>query len=186
MSSALNQFLFAQVTEDQQRILRYWWDHRGQRPGLWVYGPRRSGTSYVAGVGCRKASGEMDPEEWQAPHIITAVSLIENLRLVWTLEDQAKRHPDDYGLWSEYDVERRLWEWIAVKPVLWVDDMHSGTLDMSFWRRHVQEHLEQRVKRGQITIVATTYAPDDDALEGLTPVILDLFEVIKCESRGTG
>lgn len=170
---------FRALTQETKDALRYW-SNESNRVGLWVYGPRRSGTSYVAGVASGKAEAEVPDAVWEPATIVRALDLMDNVRKVWTYETLIKQHPDDLGFWEEYskwsDRLERVWN----GPVTWVDDLDQ-TVDMSFWRRHVQPRLEQRIKQGRFTIIATTHPPDSVALEGLLQVILDLFHIIRCE-----
>lgn len=167
----------ADLAPDEQTVLKRWYAEgiqrdEGQRCGLWVFGPRRHGTSYVAQVAMARLV-QVGFEEWEHVH---ALALTETIRRYWNQSDLVRKNADDYGLFlemqnTEVKLERLWYEAAAV----WVDDFHEESVDVQFWRKHVQPHLERRCKDGKPTIVATTLPPS--ALVGLQQVIEDLFFV---------
>lgn len=183
----LSKATFDSCTYEQKEQLRVWKKELDalaamespfmapERAGLWVYGPRRSGSSYVAMVAMRHLAEETFSWEY-----VPALLLTENLRRRWALEDLVRRHPDDYGLWREADDLDTLFQgmWHGT-TALWVDDLHGDEIDMRFWKRHVQPHLTARVKRGQRTIIATSLDPGHEEWGDLTPVILGHFVVVE-------
>jgi hypothetical protein len=153
--------------------LREW--SQGSKSGLWICGPRRSGSSYIAEAVINKLDSLSAISSWEH---IDAFDLTQALRNLWNIQEQQRHHPEDYGLFEEWSAHQEQQDFIWNKcEVLWIDDFHQETVDIRFWRKHVQPRVEQRVKRGMATIIATTLVPDEPELDGLEQVITDLFVV---------
>ena len=169
---------FRDLMPDEKSALKDWWKQgvcqEGHgKVGLWICGSRMRGTSYIAEV----AMGRVVPqtESWDR---VDALALVENLRSYWHLSDMVRRNPDDYALFLEMqDIELKMEYLWHECEVLWVDDLHDEAIDIPFWRKHVQPHLERRLKQQMPTVVATTLPPDSVKLSGLQEVIENLFVV---------
>jgi hypothetical protein len=166
---------------DEQASLKDWYnlgvrwkaDGAHGRCGLWIVGPRRHGTSYIAS--CAMWRLDESGFDWEHVH---ALSLTNMLRRYWDQASLLRHNADDYGLFLDMsDTESTLEHLWYTCPALWVDDLHEDAVDIPFWRKHVQPHLERRIKDHLPTIVATTLRPDSTKLSGLQDVIEDLFVV---------
>lgn len=168
------------VTDVQRQQLAGWLArvdrHEEVRPhwhqiGLWIYGPRLSGSTYIARVAARRMweKNKLDVQ-WE-----DAKDLLDIKRDQWTLDDRIKRFPDDNLYQEQMLLEMstdRFWQ----GDVACVNDLYSD-LDIRFWRRFLQPEMESRIKRGQPTIVATDMPPNYREFDGLQPVIEHYFVV---------
>ena len=155
--------------------LREW--SQGDKAGLWICGPRRSGSSYIAEAVVNKLDAHVS--SWEH---IDCFDLTQAVRNLWNIGEQMRHHPDDYGLYEEWSGLQEQQDFIWDKcELLWLDDFHHETVDIRFWRRHVQHRVESRCKRGMLTVISTTLTPLHPELEGLESVIADLFVV--CDAR---
>lgn len=173
------------LTEEEQETLKDWYyrgvlaqERQGERPhakvGLWVVGKRRHGTSYIAEVAMGRLTESPDVE-WEHVYALALSNLIRNY---WSQGEMVRSNPDDYGLFLEYqDIQHQLEAIWYECDALWVDDFHDETVDVAFWRKHIQPYLERRVKDHKPTIVATTLLPDSTKMTGLQKVIEDLFVI---------
>jgi hypothetical protein len=171
----------------EQGALKDWYTnglHKGEhsdrhgKVGLWVCGPRRYGTSYIAE--CATAKLEPRVSTWEH---VAALTLTESIRSHWGQSEMVRRNPDDYNLFLEAQEVESMLDFLWHRcEVLWVDDFHEDTVDIPFWRKHVQPRLERRIKDGLPTIVATTLPPDHVKLSGLRDVIEDLFVICVAET----
>lgn len=146
--------------------------------GLWLFGERGAGTSYVG----KAIAGRMffQEEGFLGAFRVSATELMQRTRNVWSMEQQMRHNSDDLALfYDSRDAEEILDRYYKVSDLLWIDDLHDETIEMPFWRRHVQGYVEERVKNKLATIVSTTLPPDDDSLP--KRVIADLFQVVYCD-----
>jgi hypothetical protein len=145
--------------------------------GLWLFGPRRAGTSYAAQtiVG-RMAFSE---EGFIESAYIEAVDLVALVRATW---DASKQHdtPDHAVFLESRAIEDRLNYLFYECRLLWVDDMHHDDLDWNIWRKHIQPFIERRVKHRQPTVISTTLPPGHSFLPAR--VIDDLFITVLCDA----
>lgn len=147
--------------------------------GLWIVAPRAGGSSYVAKVAMRRmVYGETNMRNWEW---LTGLELIKAMRTRWSSEDMMRHHPDDYALWQESDLIQRDFDYFWDEAqIVCVDDLHSS-LDIGFWRKHLQHDLEARVKLGKPTIVATDMAPNHSGFSDIQRVIETWFVI--CDAR---
>jgi hypothetical protein len=162
--------LFGGLKQHQQDALIEWLG--GKAVGLWIYGSRRAGSSYIGRIAGRMAS--QNPEI-ETSDLVAALDLVNDIRRSWSLGEMVRRHPDDYALWLDMDELERKIESLWALDLLWIDDLHEEAVDISFWRKHVQPYVEKRIKEGKLTIVSTSLSPDSPKLLGLQQVIEDLF-----------
>ena len=185
---------YQKLSEEQRLAIQSWltWlqlHHTGQSKGvapvgLWVNGPRRSGTTYVASVAVKRAVRKIDRHcygtyDWE---YITARELNGVVRLLWDSTTVQHQHPQDYDLFREATqteiyidaLERGL-------DLVWLDDVQIGTTDMTFFGKHLWPILEERVKNGKATVVSTSLSGKQ--LGKLEPVVNDLFVPCKVEPR---
>lgn len=159
------------LTDDQNTALRDWWSRRTtDRPGLWICGPRVSGTSYIGQVVVNRLGDN--------PVYIRAYDLSQAIRKQWNLDDLARHFPDDTALWFEADDAQAKLATIRDCDLLWIDDFHDEHVDPRFWRKHIQPWVECRAKDLKTTIVCTTLTPDHPEMDGLERVIRGLFTVV--------
>jgi hypothetical protein len=169
---------FRNLSMEQRELLREWYlnlDQDIDRKSLWIAGPRRAGSSYIAKVAMLKLIKSMSPAwEW-----LTAKELIDATRTRWTTADHVKHHPDDYSLWmdnmaleAEFDFFWREAQYIAI------DNFHD-TLDVRFWRRFIQPDLEARLEARKPVILATNMLPDHREFADITRVIESYFVVCR-------
>ena len=158
----------------QQLALKAWMGHllSGEgKQGLWVYGSRGAGSTYVASVALRRATREVG-EDWD---YVTAQDLVDKIHLSWSSSEVSRNNSGDYDLYVEAarfeDELKALW----TIRLLWVDDLYDDTMDMRFWRKFIQERLVARVKQGLPTIVSGNITPNDVSMEGLRSVIETWF-----------
>lgn len=172
---------FANLTEDQQQRLRHWVANlaTGGKPGLWVCGERYSGTSYIAWLAMNKVWREH--KEWTHAKY-TAKRVMEAKRDLWNLERNPNRY-DSEELTVDYYQLVEDFKGLQALGYLWIDNLHDGP-DMEFWMRHVQPELEERVKDGKVTVIATDMAPDHPVFEKVRRLIESLFVVVKADYAG--
>ena len=176
--------LFQTLNQEQQDALTDWISgpardednpvepvRSGDKPGLWVHGMRRAGSSYIGHI-----AGRMAAQYVYSSDRITALKLVRDTRKVWTQSDLVRNHPDDYSLWLDADSQESRLEKLWNLSLLWIDDLHAESTDIRFWRKHIHPRIEERVKDGKLTIVSTTYIPNDPIL-GLQTAIEDLFVI---------
>jgi len=176
-----------ELSEQQKTQLDVWWanwhSEKKWSTGLWICGPRGSGTSSIAAVVCQ----DMTPRTRYSGYSddgknifirVTAADMVRRTRELWSYEGQLRDHGDD-GVWQSYETERRQQQWwYDGRSILWVDDLHGDVIDVSFWRKHVQPEIEAVIKEGAPVIVCTTLLPSHDKLAGLQQVIEELFVVV--------
>ena len=165
---------FANLNPTQQETLRRWHDQLDQEQcGLWVVGDRRSGSSYIAEVAVRNVKREF--WSWE---MVRANALVEEIHLFWSLSTAVRQHPDDFALWEDMNkVDMTLDHLWHQCELVWIDDLRPDAVDIDFWRRHAQAKIEDRVKEGKPTVIATNLLPAAPELMGLQRVIEDLFVV---------
>ena len=144
---------------------------RHGKVGLWVFGDRQHGSSYVAECATAKLVDRVG--SWEH---VDALVLTQNIRQHWNLSDMVRRNPEDYNLFLDFqELDTKLdFLWHECE-LLWVDDLHETAVDVFFFTRHVLPWLERRIKAKRVTIIATTLTPDDRALDGFHTVIKNLF-----------
>ena len=132
-------------------------DQHGKR-GLWVHGPRQSGTSTLCRVVAEAiyAEGCYDTDMAEGC-LITAQDLSDLQRKVWTQEDLMRSNSHDMGLWLETQALVSRWESVWDANVLMIDDLLS--VDAEFWKKHLLARIDQRLKGKGITLLAGTVAP---------------------------
>lgn len=143
----------------------------GSKVGLWVYGNRAEGSSYVGSVAVKKIANDVGIENWEYS---TALDLMDRIRISWSADQVSRGNANDYDLYVEAaafdDSLTDFWN----KKLVWIDDVYS-TLDMAFWHKHVMERVLQRVKSGLPTIVCLDMSPADRQFEGLEKLIKTWF-----------
>lgn len=164
---------FRMLRAHQQEALREW--RRNIRTGegsvgLWVYGDRRAGTTTIGRVAvARMEWDDFDSEE------VTCLRLSDAIKMTWRAGEISRHLPNDYDLYVEsnlFDMQvERYWD----VDVLFVDDFHAEQIDMAFWRRFVQVHIEERLKDRKPTIIAADMEPKSPTLGRLAPIIEDMF-----------
>lgn len=168
---------FSLLTPPQKTLLMGWRENVNEdAPGprsLWVYGERGSGSSYIGITALHKMVDEhreWDYEYYKAQKVMAA------MKNFWDFSRQLPTNDDE--LMREYlSIEedfRYLWE---KAEIIFIDDLHH-TVDLGFWRRHIQEPLEMRVKEKRPTIIAGSVAPDHAAFADITRVIENHFVVV--------
>jgi hypothetical protein len=147
--------------------------------GLWIFGERSAGTSYVGlVVGGSLVDKRRYIEYLDGVHV-RAHKLLEDLRGMWTMSQLTRTNSDDIGLfWEAQTAEDEFHSMFNRASLLWVDDFHHETIDMPLWKKYVQPLIEMRVKDKKATIVCTTLGPDDKALP--KGVVERLFVTARC------
>lgn len=130
--------------------------------GLWIFGPRSCGTSYVAKRAMHRAEMLLNwPFAVVKRNSVPAVQLQSAIRDVWSLESGVRHNPDDFSLWQEYDsANQQVDWWLDEARVSFIDDLHTG-YDASFWAKHIEPRLEAKIKHGLGVIIASDMNPDD-------------------------
>lgn len=165
---------FRMLHAHQQEALRVWRKnvHSDDGPvGLWVYGSGRSqGASTIAQVGLGRMEWDgLDTES------VPCLRVMDVIRKSWGASEISRHLTNDYDLYVDANVLEMQIERYWDVDVLLLDDLHEEQTDMGFWRKHVQPQVELRLKARKPTIVATDMAPNNPTLDGLLPVINDLF-----------
>jgi hypothetical protein len=150
---------------------------QGGKKGLWLFGARRAGTSYIG----RVVIGDLAFHRGYTDGMqVKALDLIDEIRGSWSMSAQVRTSMDDMGLWWELkNVEDMLDTYFHRLQVLWIDQLHDETIELPLWKKHIQPRIEDRVEEGQIVIVSTTMPPDDSAFA--KGVIEDMFTTIFCD-----
>lgn len=170
--------VFLNLTEEQQADLKQWrrnvHEPLNEQVGLWVYGKRGSGTSYIAKCALHKMVVEHRDWVWEYH---TATEVMTAMRNLWNLSKQIGPQTDNDTM-HEYlliDEEfRYLWD---KANVVLLDDLYDY-LDIGFWRSHIQAHIDGRVKQYKPTIIATTMAPNSTEFADMQRVIENRFVVV--------
>ena len=164
----LNEYRYEMLSDAARKTLWDWWE--GPKKGLWVWGERCSGSSYIGKVALRRALREYGSAEWD---YYTALQLMDLIRASWT---SAGRDEDELS--DEFVTPAEKLEYVFDEcKVLMVDDFHDDAVDPKLWRKHVQPRLEASVKDGRMVVVATNLAPAARELNGLERVIESRFVV---------
>ena len=172
---------FGDLRAHQQASLRAWRaNYLGTdqlQVGLWVCGKRRSGSSTVGDIALSQAV-HADGMGWEC---MTADEIVNLVRDQWSAGTARRGNPSDIDLVAaSFDIDASV-DGIMSCGVLMVDDLHSHSTDMSFWNRHVEKRITQRVKDRKPTIVATDMTPNHPALVDFQEVIEDLFVICHAE-----
>jgi hypothetical protein len=142
--------------------------------GLWVYGKRGSGSSYIAKCALHKMVVDHFDWDWE---YFTAKQVMDAQRNLWMLSRQLGPNAD-IDLLQEHmliDQEFRfLWD---KAQIIMLDDLFDS-LDTGFWRSHIHDDIDRRVKERRATIIATTMAPSHRVFEEVQHVIEDLFVIV--------
>ena len=120
----------------------------GHRRGLWVYGPRQSGTStYMRSFIDPVYEALMDSPGWvgmDPGNKAVAVELEVKQRKVWSAEAILRANAHDLSLWQETVALTERWDALWNANVLLVDDLVAP--DVDFWKKHLLPRLDQRLK----------------------------------------
>jgi DNA replication protein DnaC len=142
----------------------------GDKVGLWVYGDRGEGSTYIGSVAAKKLVRDVG-DSWE---YITARELMDQIRDSWSANEVSRGNASDFDLYVEAasfeDTVKRLWE----LKLLWIDDLYDEH-DMNFWRKHVMDRVTYRVKQNLPTVICTNMTPADAQMTGLQKVIENLF-----------
>ena len=149
---------------DLQKDRLKWWrmnvlDDRTDKVGLWIYGPRNSGTTYAAK--CILGRMAFDDDCVDLIKHIEADKLVRMLRQTWTGSTQVRSHTEDLGLWRELqELEQTIEYLFEEAPILWIDDLWDDRIDWNIWRKNFQSRVEERAKNFKPTVVCTTLPPN--------------------------
>jgi DNA replication protein DnaC len=170
---------FSKLTQHQQNQLAGWRRCVNGAEGadgpksLWIYGERGAGSSYIGTCALHRIV--LDHYDWDYEYF-TAQKVMEARRTMWDISRQLPT--EDPALMDEYlSIEedfRFLWE---KAQIIFIDNMHA-TLDLGFWRKHIYQPLEERVKAGKPAIIATSVSPNHPAFEDITRVIESTFVIV--------
>lgn len=145
--------------------------------GLWLFGERFSGTSYI---GQTLAGWMFFQEGLSGVERVTATELIDHTKDVWSFDQMVRRNGEDMAVWRDMmAAQETMARYFDLCDLLWVDDFHHETIQMPFWKRYVQPYIEARVKDKLPTIISTTCSPDDESMH--KKVIEGLFHVVFCD-----
>jgi hypothetical protein len=172
--------VFLNLNEEQQTDLKQWRRNvngkgNDEQIGLWVYGNRFSGSSYVARCALHKMVVEHRDWDWEYFKSIEVMSAMRNL---WSLQRQLGERTDPEMLQEHFLIDdefRYLWD---KAHVVLLDDLYDS-LDMRFWRDHVHDNIDRRVKEKRPTIIATNMAPNHRVFADVQRVIEGLFVVVR-------
>jgi len=120
--------------------------------GLWLHGPRLSGTTSLA----YEVAMALPDEMVRTAARLTAYQVATRIKEQWRLDTLVRKYTDDSLLFDLYKVEAELEKMWDV-DVLFLNDMNN--IDTDFWSRHVLPRLDERVKSTGITIVAGNTPP---------------------------
>lgn len=131
----------------------------GGKKGMWICGPRRSGTSTCAR---RAVDSIIDnfPElvrKYGQGQKMTAVNLETKMRSLWTQESLMRINASDFSLWAETNQIIDTWEFMWNCSILLIDDIIA--VDTQFWKKHLLPRIDQRLKSEVITIFASAHRP---------------------------
>lgn len=149
----------------------------GGRRGLWVFGPRQSGTTTVA----RHVVDEVIASGITAGKGIKATWLERTQRQLWSTEGLLRGNPSDFPLWSEAMAAADGWEDLWVTPILWINDFYA--VDTEFWRRHLLGRVDERLKDPNLVTVLAGTIPPRQFGEDWHTGFKALCQIIKLEDR---
>lgn len=174
---------FQELPEQAQEAITTWiaamraqkaaGDQRSRKVGLWVRGPRNSGTTHIAATAMKSAVGntkrqeELGTEDWE---YIACSDLVDLIKESWD-ETPVK---DEAAMYDAMLVERKL-DALWSSDLLFLDDVHLGLVSMALLVRAVLPKLEYRVKCAKPTLVTTSLT--DQNLGDLAPVFNGRFVV---------
>lgn len=168
---------FLDLEPDQQADLKRWRrnvnEDGNEQVGLWVYGSRFSGSSYIARCALHKMVVEHDDWDWEYH---TAVEVMSAMRNLWSLSRQLEQKLDSEMLQEHMLIDeefRFLWD---KAHIVLIDDLYDS-LDMTFWRNHVHDHIDRRVKERKPTIIATTMPPNHRVFDDVRRVLEGRFVI---------
>lgn len=132
--------------------------------GLWIYGPRGCGTSFIASRALRRCYGRFtwpfDGERYT--ETVAADELVSSIKELWQLESGVRSHQHDAALFNEATQAGLQVEWwLRNSPATFLDDLHRDAYDGQFFRQRVWPALEGRIKDGKVLIVASDMKPSD-------------------------
>lgn len=167
---------FSNLQPQQKDDLARWRhnvNHDGDQVGLWVYGSRGSGSSYIARCALHKLV--LDHFDWDWEYFV-AKQVMDAMRSLWTLSKQLGTNTDPELAQEHLLIDQEFrFLWDKANIVL-LDDLFDS-LDMNFWRAHIHDDIDRRVKAGRATIIATTMAPNHRVFADIQRVIEDRFVV---------
>ena len=145
--------------------------------GLWVFGERGAGTSYVGRIlaaDFRFKRGFVNAER------VPAAALVRDLREVWTAQQHSRQNSEDAGLYREAVAAEDAFDaHFFDYDLLWIDQLHDEVVEGDMWRKHIHPLIEERVTEvRKPTIVCTTLTPDDSYLP--RGVVERLFWTVCC------
>lgn len=188
MARAPDPGAYRDLSENQQHIINRWLvdlmvaraENRSgsEKVGLWCKGPTASGTTFAASVAVLKAVNLAKRDlygtvDWE---YIAARDLERLVRQSWSDPD---RHPTDFDLFSEHSQVEAYVDWLFDCDLLWVDDLHVGVTDMSFFTRHLWPLMDRRVKRHKATVVASSL--EARHLGQLTRAVQTWYHQLECD-----
>jgi hypothetical protein len=150
-----------QLTSAQEKIVSEFLSNLSQdgQRGLWVFGPRKSGTSTIARTAALNAYDTEGAVDLSLPpgRKISAVELTDLQRKLWSQEELLRANGKDISLWVETQSVLDEWDAVWASGVLWVDDIL--TVDVEFWKKHILARLDLRLKGRGVTILSGVIGP---------------------------
>lgn len=128
--------------------------------GLWIFGPRFSGTSTAARY--VKQALRQYPDivlQGSACHI-RASDLLNKIRREWIQRDVLRTNSSDWAVWQEWSQLDSFFDemWYGA-ALTWIDDLFEET-DSDFFRKHVLPAVDRRLKEGKLTVISGQVSPE--------------------------
>lgn len=130
--------------------------HGDGRHGLWVYGPRKSGTTTTV----RKFYDEHQ-ELFSDKYAVkrTAGWVEKKIRMQWDLNKTYAKGGDDIPLLNEIRQTESQLDLFFDTDIVWLDDLYTE-YEESFVRKNILLRLDTALKGGQTVFVSGTSAPE--------------------------
>ena len=166
---------YKDLQQHQKLAVSEWWEavRTGEgKVGLWVYGNRGEGSTFIGTAAIRRLISEgFVGEDWE---YLTAFDLMDQIRISWSADQVSRGNSNDYDLYVEAagfeDSVAKLWN---IK-LLMVDDVYHNQ-DMNFFRKHIFDRLLLRAKQALPTVIATDMPPSAPQVEMWKKVIETWF-----------
>jgi hypothetical protein len=169
------------INPDVEKALDSWVEQLtepGGKRGLWVFGPRKSGSTTVVKFMYRKHRDAF-PEYQQKR---TAAKLDRQVRRQWKSDALLRANGGDFPLWLENsEIEDEL-ETFWGADAIWINDLYSE-FDAAFVRKNLFLPMDEALKRGAIVIVTSSLPPDYYGDEWAT-VITSTFKTVELSVAG--
>jgi hypothetical protein len=127
--------------------------------GLWVWGPRCSGTSTAAKYARSEFRKHAEIVTKGPAQYVRASELLSKIRREWIQRDILRQNGSDFAVWQDWMTLDLFFETLWSAPLTWIDDVFEET-DSEFFKKFVLPYIDKRTKEGLITIISGQVSPE--------------------------